>query len=211
MPVLKRLAACFLRSDICKRQLACFTLSVCLHAAGAWFLGRSLVTPDERVEVVVFEIKGDSQEVSVRKEILRKPRAKVRAAEPVVADAPATSELTNEKATQSPSESESFGTADGLEVSAQERYRIELQAMLEKRKQYPLLAKRLRQQGKVLVRFTLRRDGTVAAAEVVENSEFETLNKAARELITQISGLKPFPDDVKKTQWVFVLPVEYRM
>ncbi|MBX3018794.1 MAG: energy transducer TonB [Bdellovibrionaceae bacterium] len=107
--------------------------------------------------------------------------------------------------------SEVYGTANGIEVSAQERYRIELQAMLEKKKQYPLLAKRLRQQGKVLVKFTLRRDGSVAAAELVSTSEFETLNKAARELISQISGLKPFPDEVKKQQWVFVLPVEYRM
>lgn len=171
--------------------------------------------------MVLYEVKGNSDRISVQKtEILRAARP-AQVARPVAKDddAPALHKDETVTSTSEDSEpglagagdSEVYGTADGREVSAQERYRLELQAMLEKKKQYPLLAKRLRQQGKVLVKFTLRRDGSVVAAELVATSEFESLNKAARELIAQISGLKPFPDEVKRQQWVFVLPVEYRM
>lgn len=173
-------------------------------------------------EIVLFEIKGDSDDIQVSEPLRKvspKPLKQVSAPPEKVEPAPdLASELDSELSmtkTASPvnadQASSRFGTKEGREVSAQERYRVELQAMLEKKKEYPLLARRLRQQGKVLVRFTLQRDGTVVAAEVVENSEFESLNRAAQKLITGISGLKPFPEDVKKNQWVFVLPVEYRM
>lgn len=187
---------------------------------------RSESAPEIHTEVVLFEVKGNSQDIQVKQVVRETPRtAKPKSksvamkAEPVPAEAPdqvensqqPTAQTGTESTAEGGSENEIFGTEQGVEVSAQERYRIELQAMLEKKKQYPLLAKRLRQQGKVLVRFTLKRDGTVSAAEVIGNSEFETLNKAAKELISQISGLKPFPEEVKKNQWVFVLPVEYRI
>lgn len=164
--------------------------------------------------MVLFEVKGNSQQIQVKRAALpavQKEPAKMKAATEVAADAFRSAATSDSAGPTSDAAAEVFGTENGLEVSAQERYRVELQAMLEKKKQYPLLAKRLRQQGKVLVKFTLRRDGSVAAAELIGTSEFETLNNAARELIGQISGLKPFPDEVKKNQWVFVLPVEYRM
>lgn len=189
--------------------------------AGYLWIGHASTTSNEVVEVVLFEVKGNSDQVSVKRaEMARVAKPVAPKAKPVVADESAPALATENAVTttseesgsiESAGDSEVYGTANGIEVSAQERYRIELQAMLEKKKQYPLLAKRLRQQGKVLVKFTLRRDGSVAAAEIVSTSEFETLNKAARELISEISGLKPFPEEVKKQQWVFVLPVEYRM
>lgn len=187
-------------------------------------LGRASTTSQEVVEVVLFEVKGNSNQISVKRAEKRVVKPALLKTKAVIADESAvalektievskTSEVSDsaDSSGESSGPSEVYGTANGIEASAQQRYRIELQAMLEKKKQYPLLAKRLRQQGKVLVKFTLRRDGSVAAAEIVSTSEFETLNKAARDLITQINGLKPFPEEVKKQQWVFVLPVEYRM
>lgn len=174
--------------------------------------------------MVLFEMKGNSDQISVKRAAAPRAAPPRKAPREPDKDAPVLPQAAVEKS-ESPAapavdglgdsaqgtSNDVYGVADGLEVSAQERYRLELQAMLEKKKQYPLLAKRLRQQGKVLVKFTLQRDGRVVAAELISTSEYETLNKAARELITQISGLKPFPDEVKKQQWVFVLPVEYRM
>lgn len=179
-----------------------------------------------RSEIVEFELRGNSNEIAVRSlnrvplaknSSIAKPRALARSEEVQAGvssqDAAKLSTGDQVKAVDSEAEGSGgvFGQENGIEVSVQERYRRELQAMLEKRKDYPLLAKRLRQQGKVLVRFTLQRDGSVTAAEVIENSQFDSLNQAARKLISEINGLKPFPAEIKRAQWVFVLPVEYRM
>ena len=184
---------------------------------------------EQLVEVVLLEVKGDSKEISVTSfPAARSKIEKVRKiTEPVSipkADVPVVAKNEQGDVPDPESHVESdiesnfeavggsrFGSVNGLEVSAQKRYEAELRAILERRKEYPVLAKRLRQQGRVLVQFTLKRDGRVVRAEVIENSEFETLNKAAARLISGIDGFKPFPDEVKKAEWVFVLPVEYRM
>lgn len=181
------------------------------------------------MEVVLFEVKGDHQDPSVARHSVRARRVpkkviEISRAETEILKAEVLKTQTEKLAVPASNESSQadvagsssgadghFGSAEGAEVSAQERYSAELRAMLERRKEYPILAKRLRQQGRVIVKFTLKRDGQVMKAEVIETSEFDSLNRAAEKLITSINGLKPFPVEVKKSEWVFVLPVVYKM
>jgi periplasmic protein TonB len=103
------------------------------------------------------------------------------------------------------------GVADGRELDASSRYEYELRMLLDRQKVYPQVARKLRQEGRVLVRFKLKKDGTVVSAEIVERARHDVLNQAAHSLIEKINGLKPFPDEIKKTAWDFIVPIEYRL
>lgn len=98
----------------------------------------------------------------------------------------------------------------GRALDASERYAMELRRALNQKKEYPALAKRLRQRGRVVVLFVLKEDGTLLKAEVVEPSKFDVFNKAAESLIKHIEGWKPFPEELKDRKvWAFRLPLDY--
>lgn len=101
------------------------------------------------------------------------------------------------------------GVANGQEVSSEERYLYELKKLLERRKTYPAMAKRMGQTGRVLMSFTLAKDGSVISSEVLEKASYESLNRAADDLIKSIDGVKPFPQEITKTTWRITVPIEY--
>lgn len=105
----------------------------------------------------------------------------------------------------------SGGDPSASELSARERYALELRQLLERRKTYPAPARRLGKQGRVLVRFTLSRDGSVVKAEILESSSHDILNEAARELVRAVSGFRPFPQEITRASWDFLVPIEYRL
>ncbi|UXR66033.1 TonB family protein [Bdellovibrio bacteriovorus] len=101
------------------------------------------------------------------------------------------------------------GVANGIEVSPEQRYLYEIKKLLERRKRYPMLAKKMGQTGKVTMRFTLAQDGSLLASEVLEKAPYDTLNQAAHDLVKGIHGMKPFPHEIQKTSWVITVPIEY--
>jgi protein TonB len=103
------------------------------------------------------------------------------------------------------------GVANGSEVSAEERYLYELKKLLERRKSYPNMAKKMGHAGTVTMRFTLKADGSLSNAEVVGKAPYETLNQAAVSLVQGIDGLKPFPQDIHRDTWSITVPIEYTL
>ncbi|AHI06602.1 siderophore-mediated iron transport protein [Bdellovibrio bacteriovorus W] len=103
------------------------------------------------------------------------------------------------------------GVANGSEVSPEERYLYELRKLLERRKKYPVMARRMGHTGKVMMRFTLSSDGSLAASEVVEKTPYDSLNNAAVELVKGIDGIKPFPKEITRNAWVITVPIEYSL
>ncbi len=102
-------------------------------------------------------------------------------------------------------------SADAASVEVLNAYEMEVASRLNALKRYPDAAKRMRQQGRVMVRFKLDRDGHVLVREIVEPSPHATLNEAARSLLSQIQEFKPFPAQSTVTSWVFTVPIEYRL
>ncbi|WII73861.1 TonB family protein [Bdellovibrio sp. 22V] len=101
------------------------------------------------------------------------------------------------------------GVANGSEVSPEERYLYEIKKLLERRKRYPVMAKKMGQTGKVTMRFTLAADGSLVTSEVVEKTPYDSLNQAAHDLVKGIHGMKPFPQEIQRTTWVITVPIEY--
>ncbi len=104
-----------------------------------------------------------------------------------------------------------YGVENGREAGLEERYSLELRQLMDKYKVYPVMARKMGIQGRVMVRFTLDRSGAVQSFEVIQPAGAEILNSAAKELVKKISGLKPFPQELNRAAWQFEIPVEYRL
>ena len=103
------------------------------------------------------------------------------------------------------------GVVTGSEVSPEDRYLYELKKLLERRKNYPLMARKMGHTGTVTMRFTLKPDGTLAGSEVVGKAPYESLNQAAVTLVEGINGMKPFPQEIRKDSWSITVPIEYTL
>ncbi|MCB0412483.1 MAG: energy transducer TonB [Bdellovibrionales bacterium] len=100
----------------------------------------------------------------------------------------------------------------GHELTASERYAYELRQALNRKLEYPASARRMGQEGKVVVRFVLRQDGRLMQAQVIQKASLEIFNKAAEKLIQSIDGLKPFPEELRQRKvWAFLLPIDFEL
>ncbi|QDK36801.1 energy transducer TonB [Bdellovibrio sp. NC01] len=104
-----------------------------------------------------------------------------------------------------------LGHSKGYQATARERYLFELHVLIEGRKIYPALSKRLRESGKVTVQFTVNKDGAIQDVMVKNPSHFERLNSAASELINGIKRYKPLPAGFEGDQAKLEIPIEYSL
>ena len=102
-------------------------------------------------------------------------------------------------------------TESSSALSPEQLYLADVRRLLEGKKSYPLAARRLGHQGKVVVRFVVGRDGRILQAAITEASPSDILNRAARTLIENLSELKPFPSEIRLAEWAVVVPIEYQM
>ncbi|NCN95464.1 MAG: energy transducer TonB, partial [Bdellovibrionales bacterium] len=139
----------------------------------------------------------------------------------VVPERPATDDLSEVSVSQTESQvtqssyEESIVGEEGLssptEVSATKAYQNQLIAQLNANRFYPPLAKKMRQQGVVLVQFRVSKSGKILEAKVIQESPFKSLNDSARKLVEGLHNLAPFPAEITKTTWLFEVPVKYQM
>jgi len=71
-----------------------------------------------------------------------------------------------------------------------DRYLQEIRARIEKNQRYPLAARKLGQEGRVLVRFVAATDGGLEELELGESSGVRSLDEAA---LAAVRGAAPFP------------------
>jgi periplasmic protein TonB len=201
---------------ISKKFQISILVSLSLHVAAAVAISRidGWRAEEQVVEVVLLPPKGvpapamDSSRTQARPDTPRQ----VKVAKSLQNEnSPVSADRSENPATESAASYGPEGVADGREFDASSRYEYELRMLLDRQKVYPQVARKLRQEGRVLVRFKLRKDGTVISAEIVERARHDSLNQAAHSLIEKINGLKPFPDEIKKTAWDFIVPIEYRL
>ncbi len=74
-----------------------------------------------------------------------------------------------------------------------QRYLADLLRALDRHKSYPLKARRLGREGRVVLRVTVRRDGKITGAVVAESSGVRTLDRAAVKAARRLDRFRPFP------------------
>jgi protein TonB len=93
----------------------------------------------------------------------------------------------------------------------QNKYLLELKTLIEKHKQYPSRAKRLQQQGIVMLHFTILKNGSFSNIQIKKECKFKRLNKAALNLIKQLNFFKKIPEKLEKQTWDIQVPIEYKI
>jgi protein TonB len=78
-------------------------------------------------------------------------------------------------------------------------------------RQYPSAAQAARQEGVVMLSFTMDRHGRVLACRVVRSSGFAALDAEALAMIERAQPLPPFPPDVVASTRSFVAPIRFSL
>ena len=102
-------------------------------------------------------------------------------------------------------------TAAPLDAAAAIRYEQLLVAWLEKHKQYPRRAKRLRIQGQGMLRIRIDRSGHTQLVALEQRTGNRMLDKAAMDMARRANPFPPFPDGDPRRELEFVVPVVFAL
>ncbi|MBY6264879.1 energy transducer TonB [Azospirillum sp. 412522] len=102
------------------------------------------------------------------------------------------------------------GSGPGSDREAADYFGV-VQARLARHKIYPRPARLTRQEGTVLVRFTVISDGTITGWSIVQGSGHDILDQAAEDMIRRASPLPPLPVATGRSQIDITLPVRYTL
>ena len=91
----------------------------------------------------------------------------------------------------------------------QNEYLSKLRKTIENNKTYPKRAKRLKQQGRVVVSFEITKDGLIKKILLKDSCPYKRLNIAAVELLEQIAKFEPIPKELGKNSWTIEVPINY--
>ncbi len=111
------------------------------------------------------------------------------------------------------SASSATGEGSGREriLSLEEQYALQLRSLFEAKKSFPVMARKLGKEGRVTLQLVLGSNGSVLQYQVAESSGSEVLDQAALRLVNQIGEFPPFPEEIRRTNWQFFIPIEYRL
>ena len=90
-------------------------------------------------------------------------------------------------------------------------YFSELIAWLNQYKDYPAEVKKRKQQGVIVVAFTINRVGEVLSANVQQSSGYPLLDQAALDMLARASPLPPMPEWMPRERLNLAVPVEYSL
>ena len=89
-------------------------------------------------------------------------------------------------------------------------YGHQLQQFIERNRYYPRRAQVMEQTGTVKMRLTIRPNGEFASVEILEGTDYDILNKAAKDLVTELKSFKPLPSEYDGNG-VFIVPINYQL
>lgn len=102
------------------------------------------------------------------------------------------------------------GNTNDPNLVAVATYAQELQEFIEKNRYYPRRALMMEQTGTVKVRLKINPDGYFANVEVIEPSSHAILNRAARDLVTELRSFKALPESYRGSG-LFIIPINYQL
>jgi TonB family protein len=98
------------------------------------------------------------------------------------------------------------GSVDPLKI-----YGSRVAELLNQNKIYPAMAKRLEQQGRVLLKITVDKSGKLLDLEMLKESPFGSLNEAALQMVKKVEQFPPLPNEISHEVVTFNVPVEYKL
>ena len=121
----------------------------------------------------------------------------------------------SEKTAPPPEPSEAAARATNLQAQKEvvERqiasYSDALRQYILKHRQYPTMARRLKQQGTVEVEFVVYSDGAIGQAKVKRTSGYALIDEASLKLLAKLKSFRPLPGRLASR--TFVVPIRYQL
>lgn len=92
-----------------------------------------------------------------------------------------------------------------------EIYLSKVMNMIERKKRYPEIAKKMRQEGNVHITFTIRKDGAIRDIGLAKKSSYERLNRAAVSILKEIGSFPPIPEEVGEKSFSLSVTIRYKI
>ena len=96
-------------------------------------------------------------------------------------------------------------------VALRQEYLKRSRSLIERHKQYPLMASKRRIEGTVLVAASLERDGTLRHCEVLQSSGSLLLDNAALRSVRSVARFPELPVELQTDYLDFQVPVSFRL
>lgn len=90
-------------------------------------------------------------------------------------------------------------------------YLREVRRLLERQKEYPLMAQRLNIQGVVLLQFTITADGSIQSTRLRRSSGHGLLDEAAQETVRKVGRFPPLPIALGREKLAVEIPLAFRL
>ena len=84
-------------------------------------------------------------------------------------------------------------------------------AWLNQHKDYPTAVKKKKQQGTVVLAFSIDRSGTVLTSRIQESSGYPLLDQAALDMLARANPLPAMPDSMPRQRLRLAVPIEYSL
>lgn len=102
-------------------------------------------------------------------------------------------------------------STDPRALKQQADYFALISAHLNRRKTYPVEARQARQQGVVVVRFTVDRNGNVSGVAIKRSSGHDILDQATLALVQRVAPLPRMPVSMQRESITLALPIDYSL
>ena len=98
-----------------------------------------------------------------------------------------------------------------IDVVDKQHYLAALAAEINRNKYYPLSSRRRGEEGTVLVRFVIQKDGDFSDLSVVESSGSRRLDKAALKTLRRVAPFRKIPESVGRSHWSITVPIAFSL
>ncbi len=171
---------------------------------------KPVITPPKKPVV-----KKKVQPKSKPKQVVKK----VKKSKPVLKEAPAKKQLglqsqgASAKSTLKANRSDATTRQGGGRIVGKVKpdYVTTLRRWLEKHKTYPKSAKRRRQQGVVILAFSITRDGQVPEFRIKKESGYKSLDEETVAMLKRAQPLPKFPKDMEGDILKIALPIQFSL
>jgi protein TonB len=101
--------------------------------------------------------------------------------------------------------------ASAVNARVDAAYGAGIRQAVAEHKHYPMLARRMLEEGQVVVAFSVNAQGELSALRIAQSSGSERLDEAALQAVRDAAPFPPFPEGVQRTQWSFTLPLRFSL
>ncbi len=97
------------------------------------------------------------------------------------------------------------------QLTVSELYILNVRKMIERKKRYPKIAKKMGQEGNVHIIFTISKNGAIRDIGLAKKSSYERLNRAAVGILKGIGSFPPIPEEIGEKSLSLSVTIKYKI